>query len=700
MKKISGLIAPAALWLFWHDRREGPFFGVHMDRKNEWIKNGLGILFALLVAAFFRFYQLGESSFRADTIMFYDLCHRPLSAWAIMTNWMELVGVTAQFPFPLAMAKGMINALHLDPTDFNIRLSSAMFGVITVIPAFYIGYLLRGRWFGLLIALLIAINPFHIQLTREAYFYAPMILGLFMQIGATLWVVRQSERKTRLPWPFFLVTGLGVFLAAYSHMFGWYLTMMAFLMQSWVMIVRSRRSKLFWNELAALIGIYVIIGLPLLFADWGLPFFLRSMFDPEVIESNKKILHTEFIPVWEEALRLGAVMGWGHTWIRGGFTILTAAIGLGVVVRRWREPQMIVLMVMMVFGFVIYEVAHRMGGHPLTLRHASFLFPAYQVWLALGIGALWEFSPACSVPARRLRQVFCLALVVMAIVLALPPAWAGATLIGKPIPFKQIGVWCDTHLPPHSLVLVERWFDPWNELRVHNSTNVNYTFTVPSEPDDMFQQYNWPATAKSFFQKFPDSAYLEYCNSERAKFGVVTNWQFARQMVFTNEPAIKLAKWGLAYRDEFYDLHTNRLETTIFYNMREDVLAQARARGESALVLFGPEWGYVKLWQQLKDFRDWRIMEKQAELDVYNLTDTTNRVSVKVRGMALNGGKHVEWPGGHHDFTHLKLTELALADVQLNPGLNRIRFSDASWNVSRIPLLVDQVVVIPTNDGR
>ncbi|NLE67649.1 MAG: hypothetical protein GX608_09530 [Lentisphaerae bacterium] len=549
--------------------------GINRDAalREKWLKHGAGVLFALLVAACFRFHQLGASAFRADTIMFYDLCHRPLSAWTIMTNWMELVGVTAQFPFPLAAAKGMINLFHLEPTDFNIRLSSALFGALTVIPAFYIGNLLRGRWFGVLLALLIAVNPFHIQLSREAYFYAPMILGLAMQLGATLWIVRQAGTARRLSWPFFAAVGLGVFLAAYSHMSGWYLTAAALLVQAWIMVGRARLSRMLWNEMAVLAGIYLVIGLPLLFAAWGLPYFIDAMLNPETVELNKKILRTEFIPIWEEALRIGAVMGLGSTRLRGGFTLLVLALGAGMLARRRRQPDTVVVMAMMAFGFIIYEVAHRASGHPLSFRHASFLFMPYQVWLALGIWAPLEHYSDRAVACRWRWQICCLATAGAALVLAAPPAWAAASLLGKPIPYKQIGVWCDRHLPAHSLVLVERWFDPWNELRVHNSTNVFYTFTVPSEPDDTFARNNWPATAKAFFQRFPDAAYLEYCNGDQAKCGVVTNWSFARQMVFTNGPAIKLAKWGLAYRDEFYDAHTNRMLTTIFYNTREDVLA-------------------------------------------------------------------------------------------------------------------------------
>ena len=55
----------------------------------------------------------------------------------------------------------------------------------------------------------------------------------------------------------------------------------------------------------------------------------------------------------------------------------------------------------------------------------------------------------------------------------------------------------------------------------------------------------------------------------------------------------------------YYGL-TNRLMVEVFYNTMEDVLARARAEGRETLIRFAPDWGYVKLWQQFRDFRDWR----------------------------------------------------------------------------------------------
>jgi len=123
----------------------------------------------LAVAAVFRLYALGESSYRADTITFYDICQRPLSFWTIMIHWIELLGRTAQFPFPLAFTKACLNITHLPATFFYVRLPSALLGIATVAAFIAAGAGLAGKRFGVFCGCLMALSPFHIQLAREAY---------------------------------------------------------------------------------------------------------------------------------------------------------------------------------------------------------------------------------------------------------------------------------------------------------------------------------------------------------------------------------------------------------------------------------------------------------------------------------------------------------------------------------------------------
>src|SRR5665811_1581798 len=100
--------------------------------RKKWM--GLALVLIVALAAGFRLYHLDVPAFRADTMLFFDICHRPVSAWIVFTQWMELMGgPTAQFPFSLAITKLVLDVFHLAPTAFMIRLPNALFGILTVL---------------------------------------------------------------------------------------------------------------------------------------------------------------------------------------------------------------------------------------------------------------------------------------------------------------------------------------------------------------------------------------------------------------------------------------------------------------------------------------------------------------------------------------------------------------------------------------
>jgi hypothetical protein len=631
-------------------------------------------------------------------MLFFDICHQPVSGWVVFTKWMELMGRTSQLPFSLAITKLFIDVFHLVPTAFMIRLPNALFGILTVLGMYMLGRQMAGRAFGLALALWLAVNPFHIQLSREAYFYSAMLLGVTLQAWACLWAYRHRNQRARFPFRFHLLTQVGFLLMTYSHVSGWWVGALFTPFLGWILGRRAWRVPLARPDFWWWLIVTVLIGLPLLFMDWGLPYFLKDALSSESKEQVRRIFGKAQTPLASFVCRLMESAAWGATPWRAGFLVVAGGLtvaGLLLNRKRYRRAWMIVLFLL--GGFLIYYLsATATGSFEYGQRHVAFLLPLYMAVLAYGV---WHVSAILFV--RRVikspvgRRLPAYGLAAIAVALSLQPAWFCTQLTGKPTPYKEIAHWCDTQLPPRTLVLVERWFDPWNELRVHNSTNVYFTFTVPSEPADVFERNNWPATAKEFFKHFPDAAYLEYCNNERNRMGVVSNVYFARSVTFTNRAGIKLAKIGVAYRDEFYNPATNGIISTIFYNTREDVVRHAREQGQATLVLYESSWGYVKLWQQLKDFRDWRILEDKATLDVYNLTLQTNTVTLLVRGMAANGSKRVRFGMlGQADFRNLQLAEWRIERVLLKPGLNQFVLSDALWPAAKIPLFVDRVEVL------
>jgi hypothetical protein len=49
--------------------------------KKKWMMLALVLIAAL--AAGFRLFHLGVPAFGADTMLFFDICHRPVSSWVV-----------------------------------------------------------------------------------------------------------------------------------------------------------------------------------------------------------------------------------------------------------------------------------------------------------------------------------------------------------------------------------------------------------------------------------------------------------------------------------------------------------------------------------------------------------------------------------------------------------------------------------------
>ena len=668
-----------------------------MPRLVLWHWMALGLVIGL--GAFFRLMWLGEAAFGADTMMFYDLCHRPLSAGAIWIDWLNLVGRTGQFPFALAFTRGFVDLFHLPVTDFTIRLPMALFGIATVPAAVLAGALLGGKRFGLFFGLLLALNPFHIQLSREGYFYPPVLLGSIMMLWSTIWIFRRRNSVAPLPVRWYLMTAVGFFLLTYSHLSGWWLACLVVPFTMAMVIWRLKKGQGRPSEIIVLSVIYLLIGIPLLVLPWAVPYFVDDIMRPGGKTYAFRIFGENTLSLWTMISSTGTIMAWGNTLVRAVFTGGVVVLTLGILFFRfWTNQSLAFIIGFLLAADMLYYIGLSSSGLPFATRYQAFIMPLYLLLLAYGI---WHAGSLGRLTRRlnpRLRRGAAWAMAGAAILLYLEPAWASSRLTGNPIPYKDLARWCDTQLPPRTLVLADRWFDPWNELRVNNSTNVYFTFTVPNEPPDVYLKVRWRDTAKAFFDKFPDAAFFEKGSFyDRPEVGPWTwpSQYFARKATFTNEAGIKLREMGLGYRVDSSAACSNLVVIRLYYNTREDALAKARNQGKSSLVFFGPEWGYVKLWQQLQDFRDWRVLEGKAALDIHNLAPQTNIVTLLIRGMAVNGGKRVRFGMlSQADFQNRQLAEWRIERVPLKPGLNQFVLSDALWSVAKIPLLVDQVKVL------
>ena len=429
--------------------------------------------------------------------------------------------------------------------------------------------------------------------------------------------------------------------------------------------------------------------LPLALAGWG----LRPLFGQIL---GWKGLATQAAAMTGDNIFTGgakAILQFSWGWSVPGLVIFAVAmLSAAGYCGLKRDPKSLLLFYFILVQTILFVPAHRFSGAGYSARYMAGLLPFL---LALFVYGLLEFPALiASNPAlKNGRRGWMLAGGVAAIGFCLYPAYLNTQVTGKPTPYFDISRWFNSNRPNGSLVLVDRWFEPWNELRSHSSTNVFYTFTIPNEPVDVFIKYNWRETARAFFEKYPDAAYLEIAKSYWDVPGVGP-WEWPRQffehhICITNGAGLKLSKLGLINREDFYSANTNRVVVEIFYNSKEEILRRAAAKGQSFVVLYGPHWGYTKT----QDYRDWRVLEQEGSIEIHNLTGRTTDVALTIRAVAVNGAKHVVASTGQQraDFMGGQLKEWVLQPVTLAPGVNTVVLRDPMWGMSQIPLLVDSI---------
>lgn len=640
------------------------------------------------VSAWFRLIRLGDSAFRSDEIEFLKICRQPISGIQVWTRWFQIMGRSSQFPFAMAWTKGFLNSLRLPVSDFTVRLPAALWGIAAVAASYLGGQAAGGRVFGLLVAMAMALNPLHLQVSREAYFYPPLHLGATLLTWSAIWAVRHRHLSCSFPVRYYLLTGLGLFLAAYSHLSGWWLTLVVAAVTFSVAAFRALGKPRPKRDLAVHLIAYGVVGLPLLFLPWGVPYFWDELHRPE-IKAYTAAVFSGVAPrplpamAWEAA----SALGWGA---RGARTILMVTglmsiLTLGILHPR-QKLRFWALGWITGGGFLLFYAGHKLSATPFNVRYVGFLLCPYLILL---LGGLWSISALPGLRRWRYRRWIAWSLVVVALAAWVRPAWLCTRIRGKGKPYREIVAQIDAAVPRGTLVLVDRWFEPWNELAVHRSTNVFFTFTVPNEPMEVCREVNWWQTAKDFFERFPDAAYLEVCNSywtNEARWPWLEQ-QFAHHLSLDDPATRELARLGLNYR-EYQVVHFH-------WNTLDDVLAKARDQGRTALALFGPGWGYTKLWQQVRgDFRDWRVLTDQAELHLYNLTDRPLSAQVLLRGSAVNGAKGIRAStGAWHTFPQGQIQEWTLDGVPLVPGKNVVELSDPHIVRRPTALLVSDVLV-------
>ena len=673
--------------------------------------------FLLLVgfAFFTRLYGLGDSAFRADTILFFNECRGALSGWEIFSQWMSrpATNALAQFPFPLAFSKGFLGVLGLEATDFNIRLPSALWGVLTVVVAYCAGREFAGKRFGLFFMTMVALSSYHLQLTREAYFYPPLVAGSMILVWVVLRACRSQSPGARLPWTFFVGLVVGNFLVTFSHFTGWVLAAVVDLYILAVLVMRVGRLKRSENgeaweksrPMKELLGVVLgtlAVAIPLLDLDWAVPYLMNNVFNEERIKASIATMRANTLSVPEMVSLYLSRMFLGSTLLR---TVLTVAVMLSVIGLCFRtrrgalRNRHLVITVLMVLGVVVYMPIMSTQGIYFAVRHVAFTFPFFLLMVASGVWRMFRIPVLRRRLSAKSRLLIRAGFVVVVLGLMIRPAWASIKLEGKPIPYKKLVDWADSTFPAGTPLVVDRWFEPWNELQVYPASNVVFTFTVPDEPYENFQRMQWRNSVMQFMQQYPDGAYVELVKNhwERPDVGP---WAWPRQYFMqhtqiVNTAGLYLRETGLGYREDYYGTYTNRVVLDVFYNLPSDLPEVAHRSGRRLALILNEGWGFQKPWRQSRSYQPWRSIDGHAAFTLHNISAAPLYVDFSIPGFPTGAGvkRLTSSTGGTFDYQPNSLSTWNFTQMKLPPGPTRIELKDPTFSFAPNRLFVTGIQI-------
>ena len=654
-----------------------------MKKHWAWLA-GLAIL---AVGSYLRLTLLYTGTMGSDVMEFFKICQTGVSPGELMLNAPKHIGELP--PLWFAAHNWFLQTFGLEATFGNVRLLDALTGILTLFAAFGAGHAAGGRRVGLLAALFVALQPLHIQLSRECYFYSAIVLGCFLALWAFLRLANRLDRHQSPDSAFYFLALTGFVLLTYTQTSSWSFALVLIVALYFLLIPVTFRRKLPVRHLAGLTAGFFIVGLPVLLASWGVSYAFSLMFGERGAhwgtvfgEQERNLLATA-----------GHILG-AYLVGRGGFrtiaSILLLLVGGAAFAKGWKSERKLRVFAWFSLGaFALLALIHSKSIFPAENRHYSSLFPILAIGVSLGLvrwadlaAAKWKTSPA-------LANLPLAALPVLVIALLGWPAWLSSQQDFSP-PFRTISEWADSHLPPGTVILCDRWFTPWNEFRINPATNVTYTFTVPSEPIQTYTDSRWRETAKEFFANNPLAAFFE----QKVFWSRLGPWTwphtfFARKETFEDVAASQLDAIGLYYRSRPLDYPREWIPVTLYYNTEEDLVARASQAGQTLLCLFGPGWEYTKT----QDYRDWYALRESATAVVYNLTDAPAQVFLDISGVATPRAITLTaYAGTNAVFPANQLQTRRLGPIEIAPGRHEIRLANLTQNRPETVLLVKQVM--------
>lgn len=637
-----------------------------MKSLGRWVF-GIGFILVLAGGAWVRFADLGRTATRADEINFLKFA---ASAESVLEIWKH---PPWQNQMPLADSIA-ISWARMQPgrtvDERLVREPFALLGIATVLLCVAWTWCKIGPGAAWLAAIWLGLSPFLVYHSREAYYYAPAMFFATGLILATIAMMERLQRKSMPSGKDWFLWVLWALVACLCHMSIWILVavMGLMLLAGGARFLRgeSRFHFMKW----ALASDMVLL---LLMSRWiwqSIAYIAKISNDPVMSHIGTPFgwMAPRILPVF-----LGGANGVGLLLLLATL----AAAGWGIRSNRHKmsvgtTPAMAWLTwsVGLGFGATLVYVGFTGGGAgkwayfsgvaPITLVWAATSWE--QFWRQRGRGYAWGMV-ACGVAVAGLLIL---------------PAWKVVQLDGKTTAYRLLCTWLDDNLKPGDAAIVDRWFEPWNEMALYAPSNAFVNFTVPDEPYEQYVGLNWRGRTQAVFEQNGAQAFIRLTRNHEKRMGLWTwpeKW-FSHWAVVTNSAGVWLRDTGFAPVEDFY-FDRNRLEVEIFYDTHADIAARAKGKGQSAVWFFGEGWRLFKPWQQ-GDFNDYRVLEDDGQMELHNLLGKACRFRLTLMAAAVGGKQTVRI--GDQSPLIFSDGQLASANLEINlpPGESTLKWSNLS----------------------
>ncbi len=650
------------------------------------------VLAVLPLAAWLRFADLGRATVRADEITLLEQVARGQSVLDLWRNppWMN------QIPFVDTFTM-IWNGLRPGPPDERtVREPYAILGTLTVIGVAAWLSRRRGLAAAMLVGVWMSLLPYHLYQSREAYYYvAAMALagGMTLQTVDMLVRLRDGEVPSLTAYAAWTAWAVGTCL---THMSTWVVALACWdllLATGFRSVLKPRRRR----HIGLMAAAAAVIGLVMQRWVW------RAV--AEALNPMQGGGHIGLPFAWVAPRVLPFFTAGDNAFgVVASATILAAGVWAVTKNRRMpppaRDAVYNALTLVTITGLLAaYAYVGAVGGGKGKITYFSAVLPVFLAWSAYTLDIVAAGLPR-TLPAIVRVALPCAALLVLA-----KPAWMVTRLDGKATPYRKLVEWLDANLDPGSVVVVDRWFEPWNEMARYAPQKVFVTFTVPDEPYETYRQLRWREVTQQFIERGGAQAFIRLVRNHENRDGL-WGWPesyFAHRAGVVNDAGLWLRRHGYDALGPTAFSPDSQCAPEIFYDLRADTVARQRAAGKISAVFFNETMRYLKSGPlgifpiQTEQFMDWRVLAKAGTVDVYNLTDSRLRVRVRVRAAAPAGPKRVLGPEGEEfQFGGGQRQDWLMGPLELEPGANSIPLTDPRWSTEGRPLLISDVEVVPT----